>query len=229
MQNNRQGRISAPISLNAYLYADADPVNGSDPSGRETLPGLAVANNSAFNTGVSISINLTTRTFVKRLFIAAGLTYLGASAVSMVAGMSERELQREREAVRERVLSRSRNGRVVFHYTNPGAATAIMGTRIMLSSPAFNGISARGCPKPPGAFASTIPPWHPTMTQAELSAIFYGGNPSRDVSFFVAIDDSDEEFRPIRCAPAEVFKPWMFPGEVPVNPIIIGPNLMRPY
>ena len=40
------GDNNNPITLHKYLYANADPVNGIDPSGRVTLIGLSTAGRS---------------------------------------------------------------------------------------------------------------------------------------------------------------------------------------
>lgn len=39
------GKACTPITLNKYLYADANPANGTDPSGYMTLGNLGAANN----------------------------------------------------------------------------------------------------------------------------------------------------------------------------------------
>jgi hypothetical protein len=39
------GKVCTPITLNKYLYADANPANGTDPSGYMTLGNLGAANN----------------------------------------------------------------------------------------------------------------------------------------------------------------------------------------
>jgi len=38
-----QGSVYDPVSLHRYLYANSDPVNNADPSGRFTIPQIAVA------------------------------------------------------------------------------------------------------------------------------------------------------------------------------------------
>lgn len=40
---------------------------------------------------------------------------------------------------------------------------------------------------PVGAYATDIQPTYPSYTQSSLSALFYGGNESRDVSSYVEI------------------------------------------
>jgi hypothetical protein len=39
---------------------------------------------------------------------------------------------------------------------------------------------------PSGAYGTDLPPWDTRYTQQELSALFYGGNPNRNMRFFVA-------------------------------------------
>jgi RHS repeat-associated protein len=54
-----QGNQYDPLSLHKYLYAQADPVNNTDPSGEETLIGISIAStigaglDSMYNAGVT--------------------------------------------------------------------------------------------------------------------------------------------------------------------------------
>lgn len=65
------------------------------------------------------------------------------------------------------------------------------------------------------------------MTQADLSALFYGGNRHKDVSWFVAVDGS--LFSPVYGAAREyVYHGSADIGRVSLDVITIGPNLMLP-
>lgn len=87
----------------------------------------------------------------------------------------------------------------------------------------YSGRLGNGIPKPPGAYATDIEPWNVGYTQKQLSALFYGGNVARDVSWFVALDG--EEFIPVPGTARERYKPGPSIG---VNVVTHGPNIMLP-
>src|SRR5205085_7476098 len=95
-------------------------------------------------------------------------------------------LDQERESVRARVQAQTRGGKVLFHYTNKASAAGILATGVIFASEAkdFGGVTF-----PAGAYATDIPPWDTSYTQRDLSALFYGGKQSRDVSWFVGFRD----------------------------------------
>ncbi|MEW8194251.1 MAG: hypothetical protein AB2793_11115, partial [Candidatus Thiodiazotropha sp.] len=76
-----------------------------------------------------------------------------------------------------------------------------------------------------GFYGTSIAPWSVQYTQEELSALFYGGNRHRDVSWFVAFDG--ESFIKYPGNSHEYYRPSLT-GEVDLDVITIGPNLMLP-
>ena len=53
------GRPQSPVSLHRYLYANADPVNFNDPTGRETLLNITLTQASAARSSSSIRVSAT--------------------------------------------------------------------------------------------------------------------------------------------------------------------------
>ena len=65
------------------------------------------------------------------------------------------------------------------------------------------------------------------MTQADLSATFYGDNRNRDVSWFVAVDATT--FSPVYGTTREYVSHGSTSiGFVNIDVVTIGPNLMLP-
>ncbi|MCD6258512.1 MAG: hypothetical protein J7J31_02800 [Helicobacteraceae bacterium] len=126
------------------------------------------------------------------------------------------ELQREREKVREEVDSRRRDKKVLYHYSDRIAAQNIMATSMMRVTPQHSS----GAPR--GAYAADIKPWDMSYTQKELSALFYGGNINRDVSWFVAVN-KDPFIHRYGTREYYIGSP---DNIVPVDVVTIGKNLM---
>jgi hypothetical protein len=88
------------------------------------------------------------------------------------------------------------HGKTLFHYTGYDSARSIAASQTIRASAGFRGTYTY----PIGAYATEIAPL-PTSgyTQRQLSALFYGGNQNRDVSYYVEIEQAD-------------FYPILYPG-----------------
>jgi RHS repeat-associated protein len=216
------GDIAAPLSLHVYLYANADPVNRIDPTGRFAL--------AAELEGMSLNTTLTAIALPKVLpvlaWVGVRLLIAGALGVGAVAGhilisneAARRELARERVKTQEKVEEEARrfNGIPLFHYTDAAAVAGIVACSCLFASSPFESAVRL---RPSGAYATPIPPWHPTMTQQELQSLIL----ARSVSHFVAVDSKN--FVPIY--PHEWVALAAPGGTVGVKIIFFGVNLMLP-
>lgn len=117
----------------------------------------------------------------------------------------------------------------LFHYTTRAAAIAIQVCQC-LKTTVFRGATSDGLPRPRGGYATSIPPWSASATQATIAQTYYGGSTDRvgRLGWYVALDGSD--FFPYG-APGEYVKPVKFPLQplVSIRTITIGPNPMKPY
>ncbi len=155
--------------------------------------------------------------------IGAGLGY-GISEelkdfIADSAPVLHRVLEEKRVRARERVNHRSRGRRILYNYG--GRA------RVLTISREGNGPSSDGYGRgrPPGFYGTNITPWSIQYTQEDLSALFYGGDRSRDVSWFVAFDG--QSFRKYFGNSHEYYRPSLT-GSTELEIITTGPNLMLP-
>ncbi|MBL4827248.1 MAG: hypothetical protein JKY66_05980 [Spongiibacteraceae bacterium] len=221
-----------PATLHKYLYANVDPVNGIDPSGYFTLSGFS-AGYSGFGALSTIALPTYSAAIgqVATGLIGAGLGYgLSESLKEFIArnapAMSQM-LEEKRVRTEARVEQRANGRPLLYHYTSRVAALLIGATGKGFVTPSFRGLGTNGNTRPAGFYASDITPWEINMTQADLSALFYGGNRHKNVSWFVAIDASS--FTPAHGASREYLQHGSTGiGFVNVETITIGPNLMLP-
>ncbi len=226
-----QGWDEDPTTLHKYLYANADPVNGTDPSGYMTLGGLM--------TGISGFARLSTASVgssrligkVVTGLIGAGLGYVLSQQtkefIARNAPAMNRMLEEKRAREEARVESRSRGRLPLFHYTDRLSAALIGASGVGFVTPSFRGLGTNGNTRPAGFYATDIAPWEVNMTQSDLSALFYGGNRNKNVSWFVAIDGA--LFSPVYGASREyVYQGSTSIGLVNLDVITVGPNLMLP-
>ena len=222
-QDTFQGWEEDPTTLHKYLYANADPVNGTDPSGFTTMMSIS-AGGSGF--GILSTMALPSYSAIGKVaagLVGAGLGY-GVSEelkdfIARNAPAMHRILEQKRVREEERVEHRSRGRRVLYHYSSRFAVLSIGMFGVADSSPGY------GSGRPAGFYATDIAPWEIQYTQEELSALFYGGNRHRDVSWFLAVDGSS--FLPHGGSLYEYYSPSNT-GEVNLDVITIGPNLMLP-
>ena len=113
----------------------------------------------------------------------------------------------------------------LFHYTDSASAFEIKEAGSITASPAkrFGGFTF-----PSGAYATDIKPTDTGYTQRTLSVLFYGGNESRDVSWYVEIEKSGFSLLQYPGFPHQ----WIYYAPegtpVPVNVMHVGPNSMAP-
>jgi RHS repeat-associated protein len=227
-----EGVIQDPLSLHKYLYAHADPVNKLDPSGQYATTVDLTAGMALRNALTSIAIPSYVSVIAQigvRLLAAGALTYTAVQVTTAIQAniAAQKALEQERVKTRERVRERARRRNVIpiFHYTHYAAAVSIAGTGYIFSTPKF---VIGGFIFPAGAYATHIPPWDAQYTQRSLSALFYGGNEGRDVSWFVAVDGTEFTPLPYVPYPHQWVKFWPAGGSVPVKVLTHGPNLMLP-
>lgn len=146
-----------------------------------------------------------------------------AAFIRMAQAYDTLPIEQVRAREKERVERRRRKRKVVFHYTNLAAALAISASASGKVTDAYRGSLANHT-RPPGFYATALPPWVGTTSQKQLSELFYGGNQGRDLSWFVAVEGS--EFIAPYGAPSELYKPGKQGGFVKLEVITIGPNLM---
>ena len=221
-----QGRIHEPQTLHKYLYVHGDPVNNIDPSGHNAIAEQgAVA--SMISTLSSIAVPNIGRVAVKRVFkrlmLAVGTAGIAHTGYRAVRKEAKEEARPELEAI---VLAQAarRRGPLLFHYSDRASVMEIMATGSLRCSPEYRGHLGGGVTFPAGAYATDITPWTSQYTQASLQQAFFGGNRSRDVSWFVAIDG--EEF--YRYHQRQWVRQCPAGNAVGVQAYAFGPNLMDP-
>ncbi|MEW8100448.1 MAG: RHS repeat-associated core domain-containing protein [Candidatus Thiodiazotropha endolucinida] len=213
-----------PTTLHKYLYANADPVNGTDPSGYMTLSGLMTGVGGFFRLStIALPAYSGVMGKVAIGFVGAGLGY-GLSEnvkefIARNAPVMHRLLEGKRAKQRARIEKKSRGRRVLYNYGSRARVLTISAFGVGSSSPGYG----RG--RPPGFYGTSIAPWSVQYTQEELSALFYGGNRHRDVSWFVAFDG--QSFIKYPGNSHEYYRPSLT-GEVDLDVITIGRNLMLP-
>ena len=210
---------------------NGDPVNVVDPSGLfATTISLGIGNTiSGILANARISVNLHFVAKASVGLLTAGLA--GSSTHNILHNIAKypaakKQLELERTKTKARVVRKSKGRKILYHYTNRAAALAISAFGEMYTTPPYKGALGTSTPKPAGIYTSDIPPWNTQYTQKQLSALFYGGNQNKNVSWFVAIDGIS--FQPVYATPGEWYQPGLYPGSVSVDVITIGPNLMLP-
>jgi RHS repeat-associated protein len=218
------GYPTVPSSLHKYLYGAADPLNMIDPSGLEGVMSLSIGSGIRQTISATALVNAVAATGTVLLTLVAADFVVSAIASSQVA---QAALEQERVKVKAKVEEavRANPSPVLFHYTHKVAALQIAASGFIIATPAFR---MGGFTFPPGAYATELPPFLATMSQRDLSALFYGGNEGRDVAWFVMIQAPDF----IRLSYAPVPNQWYRPAPplapVPVEVLLVGPNLMLP-
>lgn len=225
-----EGLKREPSSQNKYYYTPSDPVNFTDPSG------LFFGNIQAVKIQAELAqAEIATKTLGILPRVVIGLTTAGFVVFSTgdqlqalannPAAQKELELKRRKveQAFEVEARTNRTGGGILFHYTDRGAALDILGTGLALTTPRFAGLATGGISRPAGFYATDIQPWNISYTQESLSALFYGGDVTQDVSWFVAVEKNG--FLPVS-GTREYFKVG-FGGQTSVEVISIGPNLMK--
>lgn len=220
-----QGWNEDPMTLHKYLYANIDPANATDPSGYFAGT-FSVSNVMAVLSTISVPTYVTAIGSVGAGLVGAGFG-LASDKEGEFIGINSpavnRALDKKRETVQEEI-EKSSSGNILYHYTNRVAASLIYATKTGFVTEPFRGLGTNGNTRPAGFYATDIAPWEVEYTQAELSALFYGGNRNKDVSHFVAVDGS--YFDTVYGAPREYVLYGPSGGDVVVDPLAFGANLM---
>ncbi|ERL55882.1 Rhs family protein [Psychrobacter aquaticus CMS 56] len=228
------GKVSDPTTLNKYLYANGAPILYTDPSGHfglasfgssfsvmSTLNSIAIPSSAAFLAKASVG-----------LLTAGVITHTAIDSDSTIArilrsGIAQQALKIERGIQKERIKRRANGKPIKFYYSSRLRIISISSKGGTLATPKYSGHLGNGVPKPPGFYGTDIQPWDKTYTQESLSALFYGGDKKRDVSWFLAFDGTT--CIPVYSTPHECYIPSALGMNVPVQTITIGPNHMEPY
>ncbi len=222
------GEVENPVTLWKYAYSGNSPVNFSDPSGYLLInQAVTTAGLGILAAGARISFARFLASRVALPLLAAGATFLSGSTKETETQRILRdpvaleELRRKKRELAKTVTNEANGAALLFHYGDRYRALSVYAEKVI---PASAGYAPGG--RPPGAYATSIPPWFPQddFTQRKLSATFYGGDPNRDVSWFVAIKKQP----PFRSSGAlfEFVAPAPVGTSVSVVPVFWGPNLM---
>ncbi|MCG8672358.1 MAG: hypothetical protein MI867_23330, partial [Pseudomonadales bacterium] len=156
------GIDNQPITLNKYLYANADPVIYVDPTG---------------NYGALISLSFrgiatrTASTLMKRFYKELIITVGGAYVIDqnadnpLLANLNVQTSREEAKAqIQEEVEEASGESGLLFHYTDSAGAKGIEGSNCIRAT-GFFGHDPDGIPRPQGAYATDVTPWEHGFTQ----------------------------------------------------------------
>jgi RHS repeat-associated protein len=234
-QDTWMGNNSDPITLNKYVYGNADPVRYTDPTGNFgdfSFGGLSqslnirmtLASITAVNTGIFLSrasVGLLAGGVVSHTRIDEDAEIV--RILSLASSIKLLDLIRSKES--SRVNHRSKGKNIVYHYTGRAEALSISASGVGYASAPYKGRLGNGVTKPAGFYSTKIAPWDKSYTQKTLSSLFYGGNANKDVSWFVALEGTP--CSPIYNTPKECV--FYGNGLIKLDVITIGPNLMNPY
>ncbi|MFY0640988.1 MAG: hypothetical protein JXR16_08080 [Bermanella sp.] len=221
-----QGWDEDPTTLHKYLYANADSVNGTDPSGYMTMTEISMVNRISPMT-LANSSRAVGQVAVGLIGAGLGLNESFKEFITNNAPSLSQMLENKRANLQSAIKRSTNTGPILYHYTDRVAALSIFGSGTAFVTPPFRGLGTNGNTRPAGFYATDIAPWEVNYTQADLSALFYGGNRNKDVSWFVALDGT--LFNPVNGASREyVSYGSQSIGEVSINPVTVGPNLMLP-
>ena len=221
-----QGRIHEPQTLHKYLYVHADPVNLRDPSGLmamiEVSGGFSIRSN--LNSIALPTFTLTKRRLLKQLILATGVG--GAAAITMNSPIWKGAKKDARLELSVAVAAAVKSKDVLFYYRDRTKVQKIYSTQQMPCVSEYSGQLGAGIRFPEGIYATDIPPWSSGVTKSALQSLFYGGNRSQNVDWFVAIDGT--AFRKIRTAQNQFVLDCPAGIYMPVTAYIYGANLMDP-
>ncbi|RMX07091.1 RHS repeat-associated core domain-containing protein, partial [Vandammella animalimorsus] len=203
-----------PLTLNKYLYANADPVNFIDPSGYLTVafgaPGISLSINISMAT-----ISIGARVVVKKVVVP--LVMAGAAIALNHYVKSEQERRDALDAIRDAIIAKAAvdASKLLFHYTGHIAADEIFFTQSMFVSKGYS--HGDGIYRPRGAYATEIQPWLYGASQRLVREILYDRPRNQDVSAFVVLK-KDPGWRHV--ASTEWYKSVIFGNPVPVIAIM---------
>ena len=229
-QDAFSGVLKRPLTLNKYLYADADPVNRVDPSG---YMGTLVETNMGIDLSAILG-NIRLASYASTLTkMGSGLLLAVGTAAIPSSSILNNEASRERARIEQEKLvlaaAATEASRILFHYTDMVAAREIFACQCIYATPTYYGhiSSGDGYIRPSGAYATPLPPWNPVMTQRDLASLIYRNPRGRDVSFAVVIRNAGD-WQPTFGSAVEWVKRAPPGMEVPVQAVLVTPNLMTP-
>jgi RHS repeat-associated protein len=218
------GRPNFPASLHKYLYAGADPIDRSDPSGKQIADSISLSLAGAINEVLS---TITVPNFLTALTVAASTVLVaeGLTTIEQVRQATRVETQRIDDARAKAKQAVEESGdpdqRVLFHYTlSRERALAIFTSGTLLAGPA-SGLF------PSGAYATDIAGWLPVelMRRSQLVTYIFGRyTPANyaDTAWFVAFQEVLPKFKFTKLA----FAIYYYPGAADIIPLVISQNLL---
>jgi RHS repeat-associated protein len=221
-QDSYEGSSGDPASLHKYLYANADPVMGRDPSGHFSL-----IEEEAVVEDVGVEAEIATPeirgTISPLAKIVIGAKFAEATAGILKLVYSSPSLQRARDDLKLAIQTESRDPILYFYGSKEKIFSYAFRSAIRASS-RFPRDRKSALTFPSGAYATDIAPFETEFTQRQLSAEFYNGDETQDVSWFIAFKQGafrryyKHQF--IHNAPEGT---W-----IPIEIVLVGPNLMSP-
>lgn len=225
-----------PRTIHKYGYANGDPVNNVDPSGRFSIGESATTTKMHGDLSKTVGINHARVTFPR---IALTLLLAGVLAVTPlhvnltpVVLNDPRTKARLKEArtnlqflVKRRVRRECKIPYPSFYYHTEDKvkeAHAFQGIRRSNEWPE----PTTGYIFPPGAFVSDIAPWE-DMTQRDLRSAFFGSETGgHEVNWFLAV--CFDGFQPLQPPPPQPWTPRQWYKDGPPSELLVPPD-PRPF
>jgi len=158
----------------------------------------------------------------------------GGVAIGTLTGVLQwhdhQEEKNHRDLVQQRIEQEAvaRGGKIIYHYGSYRRILDIVSTQSIHVLDENYRIGSRAHNThysfPVGAYGTDIAPWNILYTQNQLSALFFGGNESRNVRWYVAFEQG--EFYRLPNHPHQYVKQSPVGTRVPVKVVHAGPNLM---
>ena len=243
-----EGVRTRTLSQNKYAYAEANPTLYTDPSGY-FVSSVGISFSTALSGGLrgakggitssqamtasAVMAQVQRKLVAYAVIMAAGAAATGvASYLDLIEWVDYEDKALVAAAVRKKVEERRRSSgnQILFHYGDYARVIGIVNSRSIGAAADFSVFSRAINERitfPSGAYGTDLPPWDTRYTQQELSALFYGGNPNRNMRFFVAFEAPDFSRLNRPGYPHQFVKYAPAGSRVPVKLVTAGPNLMN--